>query len=64
MPYVGPRAGGLASVDKATGLLRWLIASDRADKASVYGFASAPVIGDGRVFAADLAGTVVAFNDD
>jgi outer membrane protein assembly factor BamB len=62
-PYVGPRLGGFAAIDKATGRLRWLIPSDKPDKAPVYGFASAPVVANGMVYAADLKGRVLAFRD-
>lgn len=62
-PYVGPRAGGFAAIDRATGRLRWLLPSDKPDKAPLYGFASAPVVVDGMVYAADLKGRVLAFRD-
>lgn len=63
-PYVGPRSGGFAAIDKQTGQLRWLLASDKPDKAPVYGFASAPVVANGMVYAADLRGRVMAFRDE
>jgi outer membrane protein assembly factor BamB len=63
-PYMGPRAGGFAAIDRGSGKLRWLIASDKPANAPEYGFASAPVIADGMVYAADLAGRVMAFRDE
>jgi outer membrane protein assembly factor BamB len=63
-PYMGPRLGGLAAIDRGTGKLRWLMGSEKPDKAPEYGFASAPVVAEGRMFAADLAGKVYAFKED
>ena len=62
-PYVGPRAGGFAAIDRKSGKLRWFVPSEKPDKAPVYGFASAPVVENGMVYAADLAGHVFAFKD-
>jgi outer membrane protein assembly factor BamB len=64
MPYVGPRSGGFAAIDRGTGRLRWLLSSAKPAKLPVYGFASAPVVAGGIVFAADLAGRVMAFTDE
>jgi outer membrane protein assembly factor BamB len=62
--YLAPRAGGFAAIDRGTGALRWLFASERpADRAETFGFAAAPAVGDDLVFAADLNGTVYAFRD-
>lgn len=63
-PYMGPRLGGFAAIDRATGKLRWLMGSDKPDKAPEYGFASAPVVANGMVYAADLNGKVFAFKDE
>jgi outer membrane protein assembly factor BamB len=63
-PYMGPRRGGFAAIDKATGKLRWLMESEKPDKAPEYGFAAAPVVANGMVYAADLDGRVVAFKDE
>lgn len=63
-PYVGARAGGFAAIDRASGKLRWFIASEKPDKAPVYGFASAPVVANGMVYAASLDGRVMAFRDE
>jgi hypothetical protein len=42
-----------------------MIESKKPEKAgAIYGFASAPVVANGRVFAADLDGNVSAFKDD
>jgi outer membrane protein assembly factor BamB len=65
MQYVGPRSGGFAAIDRQTGRPRWMIESKKPEKAgAIYGFASAPVVANGRVFAADLDGNVSAFKDD
>ena len=58
-----PRAGGLAAFDKSDGTLLWLFRAERAAGHNPYGFASAPVVGGGRLFAADLEGRVYAFRD-
>jgi outer membrane protein assembly factor BamB len=63
-PYIGPRLGGFAAIDRTSGKLRWLLASDKPDKAPEYGFASAPVVANGMVYAADLKGKVFAFRDE
>jgi outer membrane protein assembly factor BamB len=63
-PYVGARSGGFAAVDRQTGKLRWMIEAEKPEKAATYGFASAPIVANGRVFAADLTGKVLAFKED
>lgn len=60
--YSAPRAGGFAAIDRDTGTLRWLYESPRPES-GLHGFASAAVVGGGRVFAADLTGRVYAFED-
>ncbi|HEX6217896.1 MAG TPA: PQQ-binding-like beta-propeller repeat protein [Sphingomicrobium sp.] len=62
-PYVGKRRGGLAALDKATGRLKWLVASPAPKDAMFYGFAAAPVVAGGTVYAADLSGRVIALPD-
>jgi outer membrane protein assembly factor BamB len=61
--YEGPRSGALAAIDRQSGKLRWMIEAKKPEKAATYGFASAPVVAGGRLFAADLDGTVYAFKD-
>ena len=61
--YVGPRAGGFAAIDRQSGKLRWFMSSEKPDKAPVYGFAAAPLVENGMVYTADLAGNVFAFRD-
>ena len=63
MPYIGHRAGGFAAVDRTTGRLRWLLESRRPQKARLYGFASAPIVAEHIVYAADLEGRIMAFVD-
>jgi outer membrane protein assembly factor BamB len=58
-----PRVGALAAFDKGTGRLLWLFRSERAAGHNPYGFAAAPVVAGGRLFAADLEGRVYAFRD-
>ena len=41
-----------------------MIETEKPEKAATYGFASAPMIAGGRVFAADLTGKVFAFKED
>jgi eukaryotic-like serine/threonine-protein kinase len=62
--YVGPREGALAAIDRKDGRLRWLLGPARAPDAPLYGFAADPLVAGGRIYAADLAGTVYAFSDD
>jgi outer membrane protein assembly factor BamB len=62
-PYIGPRDGGFAALDRATGEVKWLYPAPSVEGAKFYGFASAPVRGKGMVYAADLEGRVLAFRD-
>ena len=61
--YIGPRDGALAAIDRGTGALRWLFRPEFSTADAVFGFASSPVTDGGRVYAADLKGTIYAFND-
>jgi eukaryotic-like serine/threonine-protein kinase len=61
--YSAPRAAGFAAIDRDTGALRWLYEAPRPEGAEVYGFAASPVVAGRRVFTADLAGNVYAFDD-
>lgn len=63
-PYIGKRDGGFAAIDRANGQIRWLMRVPKPGKAPTYGFASSPVIVNGRVFAADVDGNVFAFTED
>lgn len=62
--YPGSRAGSLAALDRATGKIRWIHldppGDDVAKAHSDWGFGASPVIADGVVYAADLAGRVYA----
>jgi eukaryotic-like serine/threonine-protein kinase len=64
--YPSARAGSLVGIDRATGAIRWLHldppAQDIVEKKLEWGFAAAPLIADGVVYAADLKGLVYAFN--
>jgi outer membrane protein assembly factor BamB len=60
LPYIGPRSGGLAAVDRTNGRLKWLFTPPHDPKAVISGFASGPLAIGGRVYAADLEGNVFA----
>lgn len=59
--YLVDHRGALVAVDRTTGQAIWRWDVDRPDGAKVWGVAASPSAGAGRVFAADLAGRVVAF---
>lgn len=59
--YLAPRSGALVAIDRATGALLWSLDSTAAD-GELTGFASAPVATDRRLYAADLSGTLYAFD--
>lgn len=61
MPYVGKRVGGLAALDARTGALQWVYRTPHGDKDIEWGFAASPLVVGNRVYAADLRGTVFAF---
>ena len=61
MPYVGKRVGGLAALDARIGALQWVYRPPHGDKDIEWGFAAAPLVVGNRVYAADLHGTVLAF---
>ncbi|HJY36325.1 MAG TPA: PQQ-binding-like beta-propeller repeat protein, partial [Steroidobacteraceae bacterium] len=52
------------AIDRATGAIRWLYldppSADTVAKKAEWGFAAAPAVGDGVVYAADLQGRVHA----
>ena len=62
--YPGARAGSLVAIDRATGAIRWMYleppSADTIAKKAEWGFAAAPAISDGVVYAADLQGRVHA----
>lgn len=62
-PYFQPRAGGFAAINRADGALRWRLDAAKPDPLVPYGFAAMPVVSGSRIFAADLAGNVSAFDD-
>lgn len=61
--YFQPRAPALAAIDRGSGALRWMFRPQGTPPAGLSGFASAPVVVGDRIFAADLAGNVYAFDD-
>jgi outer membrane protein assembly factor BamB len=62
--FPGSRAGSLVALERATGRIRWIHldppAPDVAKARGEWGFGASPVIADGVVYAADLAGRVYA----
>ncbi|HEX4972190.1 MAG TPA: PQQ-binding-like beta-propeller repeat protein, partial [Steroidobacteraceae bacterium] len=62
--YPGARAGSVIAIDRATGSIRWLYldppSAETVAKKAEWGFAAAPAVGDGVVYAADLQGRVHA----
>jgi outer membrane protein assembly factor BamB len=62
--YPGARAGSLVAIDRATGAIRWLYldppSADTVAKKAEWGFAAAPAMADGVVYAADLQGRIHA----
>ncbi|HET9640350.1 MAG TPA: PQQ-binding-like beta-propeller repeat protein [Allosphingosinicella sp.] len=61
--YVGRRDGALAAIDRRDGRLRWRLDVASPKGAALHGFAAAPLVAGGRLYAADLSGTVYAFKD-
>jgi outer membrane protein assembly factor BamB len=66
--FPGVRSGSLVAMDRATGAIRWLYVElpDKKviEKKKDWGFAAAPVIADGVVYAADLSGKVYALEKE
>jgi outer membrane protein assembly factor BamB len=62
--YPGSRAGSLVALDRATGAIRWLYldppGAETVARRAEWGFAAAPAMADGVVYAADLQGRVHA----
>lgn len=61
MPYVGKRVGGLAALDARTGALQWIYRTPHGNNDIESGFATSPLVVGNRVYAADLGGTILAF---
>lgn len=61
--YSTPRAGGFAAFDRETGALQWLLEAPDPEGDAVFGFGAGAAVLGRRVFAADLNGQVVAFDD-
>jgi outer membrane protein assembly factor BamB len=66
--YPGPRAGSLVGIDLASGAIRWLYleppSAATLEQKAEWGFAAAPAMADGVVYAADLQGRVHAIECD
>ncbi len=62
--YPGSRAGSLVAIDRASGAIRWLYldppSAATLEQKAEWGFAAAPAMTDGVVYAADLQGRVHA----
>ena len=60
------RSGSLVGIDRQSGALRWLHVDpptpEQAAQTSEWGFAAAPVLVGGTVYAADLDGRVFAID--
>jgi outer membrane protein assembly factor BamB len=63
--YPAPRNGSLLALDRATGAIRWVYleppTAETVKAGKNWGFAAAPVVADGVVYAADFNGRVYAF---
>lgn len=66
--YPGMRAGSLVGIDRTSGAIRWLYldppSAATLEKKAEWGFAAAPAMADGVVYAADLQGRVHAIECD
>jgi outer membrane protein assembly factor BamB len=66
--YPGMRAGSLVAIHRASGAIRWLYldppSTETLEKKAEWGFAAAPALTDGVVYAADLQGRVHAIECD
>jgi len=66
--YPGSRAGSVVAIDRASGAIRWMYldppSKETVEKKAEWGFAAAPTLGDGVVYAADLQGRVHALECD
>ncbi len=66
--YPGNRAGSLVAIDRASGAIRWMYldppSAETLAKKAEWGFAAAPAMSDGVVYAADLQGRVHAIECD
>jgi outer membrane protein assembly factor BamB len=66
--YPGQRAGSLVAIDRASGAIRWMYLEPPSaailEQKAEWGFAAAPAMADGVVYAADLQGRVHAIECD
>ena len=66
--YPGTRAGSVVAIDRATGAIRWMYldppSQETVEKKAEWGFAAAPTMSNGVVYAADLQGRVHAIDCD
>ena len=60
--YLVDHRGGFYAVRRSDGSPLWKFPMTRGDTTTVWGFASAPAIASGLVIAADVSGTVYAFD--
>lgn len=64
--YPGVRSGSLVGIDRSSGTVRWMYVdpptAEQVEKKAEWGFAAAPVIVGGTVYAADLNGSVYAID--
>jgi outer membrane protein assembly factor BamB len=59
--YVGKRDGGLSALDLRSGRLEWRFSTEHRADDALFGFAAPPLAFAGRLFAADLNGSLFAF---
>jgi outer membrane protein assembly factor BamB len=59
--YMIDHEGAFFAVERATGEPRWRFPAERRAGERVWGFASSPAVGDGRVYVGSLDGSVLAF---
>ena len=64
--WPGVRSGALVGIDRHSGALRWLHvdppSAEVVAKKAEWGFAAGPLLVGGTVYAADLAGQLVAID--
>jgi outer membrane protein assembly factor BamB len=64
--YPGVRSGSLVGIDRKDGSIRWVYldppAPDIVEKKAEWGFAAAPLLANGVLYAADLNGRIYAFD--
>ena len=64
--WPGVRSGSLVDIDRQSGALRWMHVDRPSDegvaKKAEWGFAASPLLVGGTIYAADLAGNLLAID--